>query len=400
MTRLRSIFWRVVALAIVAAGAYATWVRFAHGLGASTHLSDRSPWGLWIGFDVLCGVGLAAGGFTITTAVYILHLERLRPIVRPTVLTAFLGYVLVSAGLMFDLGRPWNIWRAMVWWNPHSVMFEVAWCVMLYTTVLSLEFSPMVFERLKWPRALRMVKSAVVPLVGLGCLLSTLHQSSLGTLYLILPTKLYPLWYSPVLPVLFWLSAVAIGLAMVIFESGLSARAFGRALELDLLQSISKGMALFLGAFLAARFVDLGWRGALGYAFRFSGRGRYEAGMFWLETALLAVPVLLIAMPRVRQHPQRLFAAAAMAVGGFLVSRLNVATTALDASSGGRYFPSWMEVAVTMSLVVIGMNLFRLAVRYLPVFPSERQRAKELEEPQELQELSQTSDTCEVSVRS
>jgi Ni/Fe-hydrogenase subunit HybB-like protein len=320
--------------------------------------------------------------------------------VRPTVLTAFLGYVLVTAGLMFDLGRPWNIWRAMVWWNPHSVMFEVAWCVMLYTTVLSLEFSPMVFERLKWPRALRVVKSAVVPLVGLGCILSTLHQSSLGTLYLILPTKLYPLWYSPVLPVLFWLSAVAIGLAMVIFESGLSARAFGLALEFDLLQSISKVMALFLGVFLAARFVDLGWRGALGYAFRFSGRGSYEAGMFWLETALLAVPVLLIAMPSVRQRPQRLFAAAAMAVGGFLVSRLNVATTALDASSGGRYFPSWMEVAVTMSLVVIGMNLFRLAVRYLPVFPSERQRANELEEPQERQELSQTSDTCEVSVRS
>jgi Ni/Fe-hydrogenase subunit HybB-like protein len=397
MTRLRSIFWRVVALAIVAAGAYATWVRFAHGLGGSTHLSDRSPWGLWIGFDVLCGVGLAAGGFTITTAVYILHMERLRPIVRPTVLTAFLGYMLVTAGLLFDLGRPWNIWRAMVWWNPHSVMFEVAWCVMLYTMVLSLEFSPMVFERLKWHRATRLVKAAVVPLVGLGFLLSTLHQSSLGSLYLILPTKVYPLWYSPVLPVLFWLSAVAIGLAMVIFESGLSARAFGRALEFDLLQGISKVMALFLGVFLAARFLDLAWRGALGYAFRFSGRGSYEAGMFWLETVLLALPVLLVAMPRVRLDPERLFACAAMAVGGFLVNRLNVATTALDASSGGRYFPSWMEVAVTMSLVVIGMTAFRLAVQYLPVFQDAPHEAEALRKPEE---LSQTSGVCEVSVRS
>jgi Ni/Fe-hydrogenase subunit HybB-like protein len=377
MTRIRSVFWRVVALAIVAAGAYATWVRFTQGLGASTHLTDRSPWGIWIGFDILCGVGLAAGGFTITTAVYILHLERLRPIVRPTILTAFLGYVLVVVGLMFDLGRPWNIWRAMILWNPHSVMFEVAWCVMLYTTVLSLEFSPILFERLKWHRATKVVKRAVVPLVGLGFLLSTLHQSSLGSLYLILPTKLYPLWYSPVLPVLFWLSAVSIGLAMVIFESGLSARAFGRALEFDLLQGISKAMALFLGLFLSARFLDLGWRGSLGYAFRFSGPGSTEACMFWLETALLALPIVLVAVPRIRANPQALFGCSAAAVGGFLVNRLNVSTTGLEASSGARYFPSWMEVAVTMSIVVIGMMVFRLAVRYLPVFHDASGEAKE-----------------------
>jgi Ni/Fe-hydrogenase subunit HybB-like protein len=379
MTRLRSFFWRVVALAIVAAGAYATWVRFTQGLGASTHLTDRSPWGIWIGFDVLCGVGLAAGGFTITTAVYILHLQRLRPIVRPAILTAFLGYMLVVVGLLFDLGRPWNIWRAMIWWNPHSVMFEVAWCVMLYTTVLSLEFSPVLFERLKWHRATRVVKSAVVPLVGLGFLLSTLHQSSVGSLYLILPTKLHPLWYSPVLPVLFWLSAVAIGLAMVIFESGLSARAFGRALEFDLLQGISKAMALFLGLYLAARFLDLGWRGSLGYAFRFSGPGSMEACMFWLETALLALPIVLVAVPRIRACPQALFGCSAAAVGGFLVNRLNVSTTGLAASSGGRYFPSWMEVAITMSIVVVGMTAFRFAVRYLPVFhdaPGEAEEAR------------------------
>ncbi len=274
MTRVRSIFWRVVALAILAAGAYATWVRFSQGLGASTNLSDKYPWGLWIGFDILCGVGLAAGGFTITSAVYILHLEKLRPIVRPAVLTAFLGYMLVICGLMFDLGRPWNIWRAMVWWNPHSVMFEVAWCVMLYTTVLALEFSPVLFERLKWPRALKIVKMVVVPLVGLGFILSTLHQSSLGSLYLILPTKLHPLWYSPLLPVLFWLSAIAAGLAMVIFESGMSARAFGRALEFDLLQGVSKVMVLFLGIFLMTRFVDLGARNSLDAAFRFNRSGQ------------------------------------------------------------------------------------------------------------------------------
>jgi Ni/Fe-hydrogenase subunit HybB-like protein len=362
------LFWRIAALVILAGGAYATWVRFTQGLGASTHLNDHAPWGLWIGFDILCGVGLAAGGFAITTAVYILHLEKLRPIVRPTILTAYLGYMLVVVGLMFDLGRPWNIWRAMVLWNPHSVMFEVAWCVMLYNTVLALEFSPMLFERLKWHGAVRVVKRVVVPLVGLGFLLSTLHQSSLGSLYLIMPTKLHPLWYSPILPILFWVSAVAAGLGMVIFESGLSARAFGRALEFDVLQSVSKVMAAFLGLFLVVRFLDLAWRGALPYAFRLTGRGSYEAGMFWLEIALLTLPILLVAIRRVRANPQALVACSAVVVGGFLVNRLNVSTTGLDASSGIHYFPSWMEIAVTMSIVVVGLNLFRLAARYLPVF--------------------------------
>jgi Ni/Fe-hydrogenase subunit HybB-like protein len=367
MTRVRSVFWRVIALGILAAGAYATWVRFTQGLGAATNLSDRSPWGLWIGFDILCGVGLAAGGFAITTAVYILHLERLRPIVRPTVLTAFLGYMLVIFALMFDLGKPWNIWRAMVWWNPHSVMFEVAWCVMLYSTVLALEFSPILFERLKWPRAVKLVKTVVVPLVGLGFILSTLHQSSLGSLYLILPTKLHPLWYSPILPVLFWLSAIAAGLAMVIFESGMSARAFGRALEFSILQDVSKAMVLFLGIFLTTRFVDLGSRGSLAAAFRFSGPGSYEAAMFWLEVALLGLPILLVVWPRVRGNPQALFGCSTMVVGGFLVNRLNVSTTGLEASSGTRYFPSWMEIAVTLSVVVVGMIVFRLAMQWLPV---------------------------------
>jgi Ni/Fe-hydrogenase subunit HybB-like protein len=368
MTAVKSVFWRVVALAILAAGAYATFLRFTQGIGSMTNLGDHYPWGLWIGFDILCGVGLAAGGFTITTAVYIFHLEKLRPIVRPTVLTAFLGYVLVICALMFDLGRPWNIWRAMVWWNPHSVMFEVAWCVMLYSTVLALEFSPALFERLKWTRAVKAVKAVVVPLVMLGCLLSTLHQSSLGSLYLILPTKLHALWYSPILPVLFWISAVATGLAMVIFESGMSARAFGRALEFDLLQGIGKAMSVFLGVFLLVRFIDLGSRGSLGAAGRLTGAGGYEARMFWLEVAFLAVAAALVLIPRVRANPQALFGAAMLEICGFLVNRLNVSTTGLDASSGVRYFPSWGEIAVTMSVVVVGLIVFRLAVQYLPIY--------------------------------
>ena len=172
--RPRITFWRTVFVAIVAAGLWATIVRFSQGLGASTNLSDKFPWGLWIGFDVLCGVGLAAGGFAITATVVILNLERFRPILRPTVLTAFLGYLLVIVALLFDLGRPYRVWHPLVMWNPHSVMFEVAWCVMLYNTVLLLEFSGMIFERLGWVRALVVQQTITLPLVLAGAVLSTL----------------------------------------------------------------------------------------------------------------------------------------------------------------------------------------------------------------------------------
>ncbi len=375
MNRVRTLFWRWVALAILAAGCYATVVRFTQGLGAATNLSDRVPWGLWIGFDVLCGVGLAAGGFAITTAVYILHLERLRPVVRPAVLTAFLGYLLVIVALIYDLGRPWNIWRAAVLWNPRSVMFEVAWCVMLYTTVLAVEFSPVIFERFGWQRAVGAARVAITPLTAAGFILSTLHQSSLGSLYLILPTKLHPLWYSPWLPWLFWLSAVAVGLAMVIFESGLSARAFGRSLELNVLESLARALSVFLGLFLFLRFWDLGARGRLTDALRFAGQGSLEARMFWLETLLLVLPALLLLSVRFRLHPQRLFAAAAMVVGGLLVHRLNVSVTGLEAYVGVRYAPSWMEIAVTLMLVTLGVAAFRWAVQRLPVFEEARPAA-------------------------
>lgn len=148
-------FWRLILLAILAAGLYATVLRFTKGLAATTNLSGRFPWGIWIGFDVMCGVALAAGGFTISAVVYIFHIEKYRPIIRPTILTAFLGYSLVIIGLLFDLGRPYNVWHPLIMWNPHSVMFEVGWCVTLYTMVLALEFSPLVLEKLSWQRPTR-----------------------------------------------------------------------------------------------------------------------------------------------------------------------------------------------------------------------------------------------------
>jgi Ni/Fe-hydrogenase subunit HybB-like protein len=359
-------FWTGLLFLLLAAGAVITVIRYTQGLGAVTNLSDRFPWGLWVGFDILCGVGLAAGGFTLTTVVYVFNMKRYKPIVRPTVLTAFLGYSLVVAGLMFDLGRPWNIWHPLVMWNHHSVMFEVSWCVTLYLTVLFLEVSGAIFERLGWKRAVAIQHGATPLLVIAGAILSTLHQSSLGAFYLIVPGKLHPLWYTPALPVMFFLSAVAVGPAMVIVESRLSSRAFGRGLEMPLLMSVGRALAIALGLFGAFRLFDLARRGQLGAAF---GPGR-EAAFFQLEFGLgVILPLALLLWPAVRRNSGRLYAAALMVVVGFVVGRLNVSITGLEGALGGHYVPAIPEVIVTLMLTSIGFAVFALAVKYLPIFP-------------------------------
>ena len=201
--------------------------------------SRTHAWGLWVGFDVMGGVALAAGGFIVTAAVYIFRLERLHAIVRPAVLTAFLGYVAVAVGLLFDLGLPWNIWHMMVYWNPHSPLFEVGWCVMLYLTVLTLEFFPVPAEEFRALAKVPAVASKLrLPLVLLGIGLSTLHQSSLGSLFLIMPYRLHPLWYSPILPLLFLVSAIGLGMMMVMFESHLTAYLYRRKPETEVLASL------------------------------------------------------------------------------------------------------------------------------------------------------------------
>jgi Ni/Fe-hydrogenase subunit HybB-like protein len=357
-------FWTYLFFLILAAGGVVTVLRYWKGLGAVTNLSDAYPWGLWVGFDVLCGVGLAAGGFTITTAVYVFNLKRFKPIVRPTIVTAFLGYILVAVGLMYDLGRPWNIWHPLVMWNPHSPMFEVSWCVMCYLTVLALEFSGMVFERLGWHRALVIQHAATVPLVIAGAIISTLHQSSLGTFYLIMPAKLHAIWYTPWLPVMFYLSAICGGLAMMIVESRISSRALGRGLEMPLLQSIGKALFVALGVYGAARIADLVSRGALGTAF---APGR-EALFFQLELGIgVILPMVLLATPAVRRNTGRLYGAAVLVVAGFIMNRLNVSITGLEASQGGSYLPTIAEGIISIMLVAIGVAAFALAVRFLPV---------------------------------
>jgi Ni/Fe-hydrogenase subunit HybB-like protein len=358
-------FWRAVLMLVLAVGFYSTVLRFTKGLGAVTNLSDQFPWGIWVGFDVLCGVGMAAGGFTLAAIVYVFHIQRFHAVLRPSILTAFLGYALVAVALLFDLGKPYNIWHPLVMWNPHSVMFEVAWCVTLYLTVLALEFSPAVLERFHLHAPLRIVKAMTIPLVIVGVLLSTLHQSSLGSLFLIVPTKLHPYWYSPLLPVLFFVSAVSVGMAMVIFESNLSSRAFGKEIEMPLLEVLGRAMAVALAIYGLLRFEDLWGRGALSHLREPST----ETVLFLLEITLgLLIPLPLLLFRKIREDRDSLFAVAVLVITGFLLNRMNVSITGMEASSGVHYFPRWTEVAITLSIVGVGFLLFSLAVQYLNVF--------------------------------
>jgi Ni/Fe-hydrogenase subunit HybB-like protein len=366
-------FWRVLFAVLMILGAYATIVRFTQGLGASTNLSDEFPWGMWIGFDVLCGVMLAAGGFTLMATVHIFNIKDYKPVARPALLTAFLGYILVVGALMYDLGKPWNVWHPIVMWQPRSVMFEVGWCVMLYTTVLSLEFLPIVFEKLRYEKPLRILRMISAPLFILGVILSTLHQSSLGSLYLIVPNKLHPLWYTGLLPVLFFLSALAVGLAMTIFESTMSSRHFNHALNPRVIQGLGRILTVVLLLYAVVRLQNMISTGAIAHAFV----GSSEASMFWVEITLaVLMPIVLLLIPKVRENPIALYVISIMVVLGFVLNRLNVAITGMEGAAGVQYIPRWTEVTITAAIIAFGVFVFTMAVKYLPIFHSSQAPSK------------------------
>jgi Ni/Fe-hydrogenase subunit HybB-like protein len=366
--RIKLSFWRVVFIVVMGLGLYSTIIRYTRGLGAVSNMTDQFPWGFWIGFDCLCGVMLAAGGFCIVGAVYLFNVQSLRSVMRPAILTAFLGYLLFIVGLLFDLGRPWFIWHQLVYMNPHSVMFEVGMCVMTYTTVLFFEFLPNVFERFNLKTPIKWVHKIYPVLIVLGILLSTLHQSSLGSLYLIVPSKLHPFWYSPALPFFFFGSAVAVGLAMTIFESTQSSRALGRQLELSVLVRLGGALlvALWINALL--RFEDYFRRGML----REIARPSYEAYFLWLELALsFVIPIALLSFKKVRLSPNGLYLASVISLSGFITNRLNVSLIGFETYVGHHYVPKWTEFSITLMIVATGFALFRLAVEYLPIFSRE-----------------------------
>ncbi len=368
----KGILWFFVGLA-----ATVTVFRFLKGLGTVTALTDTTPWGLWIGFDVLGGVALAAGGFVIAGCVYIFHLEKYRPILRPAVLTAFLGYVAVAIGLLFDIGLPWNIWHPMVFWQDHSALFEVAWCVMLYLTVLALEFAPVVLERLPFKMfqmLYKILKALTLPLVILGIMLSTLHQSSLGTLFLIMPFRIHPLWYSSILPILFFVSAIGLGLAMVITESMVSSWLYKKELEKDLLSGLAKAAAWVLGLYAILKLGDLAFSNKLHYL----TNGSWESNLFIFELLISTIlPIVLFALPKVRQSVGGLATGAGLAVFGFVLNRIDVSGLATIPETGSAYFPSWMEFAVSIGIVSAVGLVFFFFVENFVVYEKPRGEAQE-----------------------
>jgi len=362
--------WRVIVAVIFAAGIYATYARFALGFSQSTHLTDPQPWGLWVGLGTLCGVGLSAGGFGIAAAVYLLGFERYRPVLRTAVLVSFLGYMSVIAGMMYELGLPWRIWHPIFMWNRHSMLFEVSWCVMMYSTVLSLEFSPALVEKIPWKGLrewyLKQQHRILIGLVLVGCVLSSLHQSFLGGLYLLTKGKLDPLWYTPYLTTLFYLSAIPAGLAVTVMALYLCVRSLNVKLDTAILGELGRVIAPMLGLYGMFRFVDLFSRDALSSLFRW----REETLSFWLEIGLLVVaPIVLLNMEKVRNNPRRLYWTCSLVVMGFMANRLNVSITGLQSSSGIYYIPKWTEFAATLMVLTAVVMAFRYAVIYLDILP-------------------------------
>ena len=368
-TILKTALWAIIGALVVV-----TVARFASGLGATTALNDATPWGFWIAFDVMSGVALAAGGFVMAATVYIFGRRRYRHFARPAILTAFLGYVAVGVGLTYDLGLPWHIWNLGLSPQPRSVLFEVAMCVMLYLTVLLLEFSPVVLEHRLFRRypllrtILRGLKRASIPLVITGIVLSTLHQSSLGSLFLIAPYRLHPLWYSPIIWVLFFVSAVGLGLMMVCLESFFSAWYFGHRLRMDLLSGLGKAAAVVLATYAALRLGDLAVRGVLPRALD----GSWQSLLFIFELAVSAlVPAILLASGRLRKSPAVLGACATMTVLGMIGYRFDACIVAFARPEGTSYFPSWMEVVVSLGIVAGAMLVFIFFVERLKVYPEQ-----------------------------
>ncbi len=384
---MRAKFWSpgVLVLAILmAAGAAAVLARFIGGIGYVSNLSTARPWGIWIGVDVASGVALAAGGFTTAFLAHILGRHYYEPVARPALLTAMLGYTFVVLGLIVDIGRSWAIWKPMVYWNFHSVLFEVAMCVMFYLNVLYIEFIPIVVERFKGrvnlPGLLSALNGVAETLLSLadtllsklmwlfiiaGVVLSCMHQSSLGSLMLIAPTKVHPLWYTPILPLLFLTSAVAVGYPMVVFETTLATTSLKLDPEMQVLSPLTRITIFLLGSYLALKIGDMVIRGTYVYLLD----GTAQTNSFLVEMIFgVIVPWVLLLSPAVRRSRRWLFTACTLIVGGVLLNRVNVFVVGYRPPvSENYYFPSITEILITVGFIAGLMFLYRFLVTYLPV---------------------------------
>ena len=364
--------FNVITGTIILVGVILTVLRFTGGLGAVTNLDNNNPWGLWIGFDLLCGVALAAGGYVTSAACYIFGLKRFHSAVRPAILTAFLGYALVVLALHYDVGRFWRLpYPIFFSQGTSSILFEVGLCVFLYLTVLLIEFSPAVMEWLGLKRVRRLVVQLTLVLTILGVILSTLHQSSLGALYLIAPSKLHPLWYSSYLPVYFFVSSIFAGMSMVIFEGSLSHRYLHHYMD-D--AHVRQGQEVALGFAKAASFVMLGYLAMKVVGLAIDNNWSYLStgwgAWFLVELfGFVALPAFLYAVAARDRNIKILRVAAIMAVLGLVLNRFNISLVAFNwhLPFDQRYFPSWMEVGTSIFIVTLGVVLYRFFCSRTPV---------------------------------
>jgi Ni/Fe-hydrogenase subunit HybB-like protein len=365
--------FNVVAGLIILMGLILTYLRFTGGLGAITNLDDTNPWGLWVGFDLFTGVALAAGGYVTAAAVEIFGMKKYHSAIRPAILTGFLGYSLVSFALLYDVGRPWRLpYPFFVSQGVTSVMFEVGACVLLYLTVLFLEFSPVAMEWLGLKKLRRLLVRLTLLLTVLGVVLSTLHQSSLGAMMLIAPSKLHPLWYSPFMPIFFFVSSIAAGLSMVIFEATLSHRHFAYKMNEEhkagqdvVALGFGKAASMVLAGYFAIKVFGVTLGNHWGLLFTPYGLW-FMVEMF----AFVALPCFLYAVG-VRDGNLKLIRRAALiTVAGIMVNRLNVSLIAFNwyLPIEERYFPHWGEIGVTVFVVTVGIAVFRFIVTRMPIF--------------------------------
>lgn len=358
--------------------------RFFFGLGAVTNLNNQYPWGLWIGVDVAAGVALAAGGFTTAALGHVMHREEYHAIVRPALLTAILGYTFVATGVFVDIGRWYFIWHPLIMWNGSSALFEVGICVMIYLTVLYIEFIPVITERfigkVNLPgflsrmnkmvdKLLRLVDNALAKTMFIfiiaGVVLSTLHQSSLGTLMVIAGPKMHPLWQTPILPLLFLLSAISVGFPMVIFESLLASRSLGLKPEMHVLSKLGSMIAPLLGVYLAFKLGDMFIRETFVYLKEFNTASM----MFTIELLFgVIIPLRMLLSQKVLRSPLFLFIASALVVFGVLLNRINNFVVAYTPPySTQSYFPSFGEISVTVGFIAMLVLLYRFFVINFPV---------------------------------
>ncbi|QWV95530.1 Ni/Fe-hydrogenase cytochrome b subunit [Geomonas oryzisoli] len=350
-------------IVLVAVGALASLARFVFGLGVTTNLNDTFPWGLWISFDVVTAVPLAAGAFTLGAIVHCFHIKKLEPLVRPAIVTGFLGYSLVSVGLLLDLGQPQRCWHTMVYWNPHSPMFEVSMCIMAYTTVLFLEFLSPVCEKFGYHVPLRLLRTIEMPLVVAAASISTLHQSSLGTFFLIAVDKLHSLWYNPLLPLLFWISAMCAGISIIIVEATMSHKYMGQPDEGELLETLAKILPWVITVYLTVKFFSLF---ALTQGPLFNRPGLLV--LFIVEVAVgMILPLVMLMSRKVREDNRLRATAAWLVIAGIILNRFNVSMFGMEAP-GTFYYPSFIESLVTIGIIAAHILFFVLIAKYFPIF--------------------------------